>query len=174
MDLEYGYDTYLHERGINLSVGQRQLLSFARAIITDPKILILDEATANIDSHTEVMIQKAMTNLLRGRTSIVIAHRLSTIRDADKIVVLQNGEVIETGNHAELMRLGGLYSHLYQMNYKSIESTINTDDNYSNGNAVGYLENMGNFAPAVVNPKIKYGDRVVSRMSGSKKTTTAS
>ena len=165
MELEFGYDTYLQERGVNLSVGQRQLLSFARAIITDPKILILDEATANIDSHTEVMVQKAMTNLLRGRTSIVIAHRLSTIRDADKIVVLQDGEVIETGDHAELMALEGLYAHLYQMNYKAIESTVNTYANGSNGEAAGYTEGLSDFAPAVVNPKIKPRNRVGSRLS---------
>ena len=174
MELEFGYDTYLHERGVNLSVGQRQLLSFARAIITDPKILILDEATANIDSHTEVMVQKAMINLLRGRTSIVIAHRLSTIRDADKIVVLQDGEVIETGNHAELMASEGLYAHLYQMNYKAMESTVNIDANGSNGKAAGHMESSSNFGPAVVNPKIKPKDRVGSRLSHRKQKVIAS
>tara|TARA_B100001123_G_scaffold31511_3_gene33177 strand:- start:107 stop:1366 length:1260 start_codon:yes stop_codon:yes gene_type:complete len=174
MELEFGYDTYLHERGINLSVGQRQLLSFARAIITDPKILILDEATANIDSHTEVMVQKAMTNLLRGRTSIVIAHRLSTIRDADMIVVLRDGEVIETGNHAELMGLQGLYSHLYQMNYKAIESTINTDANASKENSAGHMENIGGFDPAEVSLKIKHRDLVESRISNRKQKVAVS
>ena len=122
MNLEDGYNTYLQERGSNLSLGQRQLLSFARAIVADPKILILDEATANIDSHTEMMIQKALQGLLKGRTAIVIAHRLSTIRGADKIVVLSLGEVMEVGTHDELVaRENGLYAHLYKMNYTAIE-----------------------------------------------------
>ena len=124
MALEDGYDTYLAERGINLSVGQRQLLSFARAIVADPKILILDEATASIDSYTEVLIQRALGQLLKGRTAIVIAHRLSTIRGADKIIVLNFGEVMEMGNHNELMANDGLYAHLYQMNYAAIEEPL--------------------------------------------------
>ena len=121
MALENGYDTYLAERGTNLSVGQRQLLSFARAIVADPKILILDEATANIDSYTEVLIQRALAELLKDRTAIVIAHRLSTIRGADKIVVLNFGEVMEVGNHDELLAMDGLYAHLYHMNYAAME-----------------------------------------------------
>ncbi len=123
-NLENGYDTYLSERGANLSLGQRQLLSFARAIVADPRILILDEATANIDSHTEILIQKALKNLLDGRTAIVIAHRLSTIRGADKIVVLESGTIVETGNHDELMEKDGLYSHLYNMNYSVMDSPL--------------------------------------------------
>ena len=121
MALPQGYDTFLAERGINLSVGQRQLLSFARAIVADPKILILDEATANIDSYTEVLIQRALAELLKGRTAVVIAHRLSTIRGSDKIVVLNFGEVMEVGDHNELMELNGLYAHLYNMNYAAME-----------------------------------------------------
>ncbi len=123
-DLENGYDTLLAERGVNLSVGQRQLLSFARAIVADPRILILDEATANIDSHTELLIQRALRKLLQNRTAIVIAHRLSTIRGADKIVVLHHGEVVETGTHSELVSKSGLYQHLYQMNYAAIEEPL--------------------------------------------------
>ncbi len=126
MALEDGYGTYLAERGTNLSVGQRQLLSFARAIVADPKILILDEATANIDSYTEMLIQRALSELLRGRTAIVIAHRLSTIRGADKIVVLNFGEVMEVGNHDQLMANDGLYAHLYHMNYAAMEEPVSS------------------------------------------------
>jgi ABC-type multidrug transport system fused ATPase/permease subunit len=117
MALEQGYHTILAERGVNLSVGQRQLISFARAIVSNPRILILDEATANIDTHTEVLIQEALKKVLEGRTSIVIAHRLSTIRNADKIVVLDHGRVMEIGNHAELLARNGTYSKLYAINY---------------------------------------------------------
>ncbi len=124
MALENGYDTFLAERGGNLSVGQRQLISFARAIVADPKILILDEATANIDSYTEMLIQRALEELLKDRTAVVIAHRLSTIRGADKIVVLNFGEVMEIGNHDQLISDDGLYAHLYKMNYAAIEEAL--------------------------------------------------
>jgi ATP-binding cassette subfamily B multidrug efflux pump len=117
MALDQGYDTPLAERGVNLSVGQRQLLSFARAIVGNPRILILDEATANIDTHTELLIQQALKRILEGRTSIVIAHRLSTIRNADQIIVLEHGRVVETGNHAELLTRQGVYARLYAVNY---------------------------------------------------------
>jgi ATP-binding cassette subfamily B protein len=117
MRLEKGYDTVLQERGSNLSQGQRQLISFARAVLSNPRILILDEATANIDTQTEVLIQKALKNILKYRTSLVIAHRLSTIHDADRVVVLDAGKIVEIGNHQELMEKGGLYYHLYTMSY---------------------------------------------------------
>ncbi|MBM3933889.1 MAG: ABC transporter ATP-binding protein [SAR202 cluster bacterium] len=124
MKLEDGYETFLEERGVNLSVGQRQLISFARAIVADPKVLVLDEATANIDSSTELQIQKALQVLLKGRTAIVIAHRLSTIRGADKIVVLDKGRVVEVGNHNELTSRNGLYAHLCRMNYASLQGAM--------------------------------------------------
>lgn len=117
MALERGYDTPLAERGVNLSVGQRQLISFARAIMGNPRILILDEATANIDSYTERLIQNALKRILQGRTSIVIAHRLSTVRNADQIVVLDHGRVAEVGTHAALLERQGVYARLYAVNY---------------------------------------------------------
>ena len=117
MRLEKGYDTVLQERGSNLSQGQRQLISFARAVLSDPRILILDEATANIDTQTEVIIQQALKLLLKGRTSLVIAHRLSTIHDASRVVVMENGKIIEIGNHKELIEKKGNYYHLYTMSY---------------------------------------------------------
>ena len=121
MKLPDGYETELEQRGGNLSLGQRQLLSFARAIVADSKILVLDEATASIDSYTEMLIQQALVRLMEGRTGIVIAHRLATIRGADRIIVLQDGGIVEQGNHDELMAHGGLYSRLYSMNYASFD-----------------------------------------------------
>jgi ATP-binding cassette subfamily B protein len=108
-----GYNTMLSEGGSNLSQGQRQLLAISRAVLADPKILILDEATSSVDTRTEMNIQKAMINLMKGRTSFIIAHRLSTIRDADVIIVLKDGVIAEAGNHAELIKRGGEYSKLY-------------------------------------------------------------
>ena len=128
MELEDGYDTILEQRGSNLSVGQRQLLSFARALVSDPKILVLDEATANIDSYTERVVQDALKQLLQGRTALVIAHRLSTIRNADQIVVIQDGEINEVGTHEKLISTGGLYSQLWQTNYSSFDDIAGNAD----------------------------------------------
>jgi ATP-binding cassette, subfamily B, multidrug efflux pump len=121
--LPQGLDTVLTERGGNLSTGQRQLLSFARALAHDPDVLILDEATGNIDTETEQLIQSALTKLLAGRTSIVIAHRLSTIRNSDRILVLHHGRLVEAGTHDELMAKRGMYHTLYQMQFLGADRT---------------------------------------------------
>jgi len=118
--LPHGYETKLSERASNLSQGQRQLLSIARAILADPSILILDEATSSVDTRTEARIQKALLRLMEGRTSFVIAHRLSTIRDADNVIVINNGEIVEQGTHQELLEEKGFFHHLYMSQFKGL------------------------------------------------------
>ena len=116
--LPQGYDTLLSEEGGNLSQGQRQLLTIARAILANPSILILDEATSSVDTRTEMHIQEAMLSLMKGRTSFVIAHRLSTIRGADLILVINDGEIVEKGTHSELLEAQGFYHQLYHSQFK--------------------------------------------------------
>lgn len=111
------YDFMLNEEASNISQGQKQLLTIARAILKDPEILILDEATSSVDTRTEVLIQKAMNNLMKDRTSFVIAHRLSTIRDATKILVMRDGDIVEQGNHETLMQENGFYANLYNSQF---------------------------------------------------------
>jgi len=115
------YDAEVKERGATLSVGQKQLLSFARALAFNPRILVLDEATSSVDTETEILIQQAIKKLLHGRTSIVIAHRLSTIQSADVIIVLHKGEIREMGSHQELLARDGIYRKLYRLQYKDQE-----------------------------------------------------
>jgi ATP-binding cassette subfamily B protein len=124
MSLPQGYDYNVMERGNTLSLGQRQLLSFIRALLYNPSILILDEATSSIDTESEALIQHAIDKLIAGRTSIVIAHRLSTIRKADKIIVMDKGELKETGTHEELLLKGGFYSNLYNMQLEKQKTAI--------------------------------------------------
>ena len=112
-----GYKTMLNEETNNVSQGQKQLLTIARAILADPEILILDEATSSVDTRTEILIQKAMDHLMEGRTSFVIAHRLSTIKNADTILVMKDGDIIEQGNHEELLAKGGFYANLYNSQF---------------------------------------------------------
>ena len=114
LEQENGYDTYIGEGGNKLSTGQKQLISFARAVIANPRILVLDEATSSIDTENEKTILEAMQTVLKGRTSLVVAHRLSTIVNADKIVVLRNGVVVEEGTHRELLNAKGYYFELYR------------------------------------------------------------
>ena len=122
MELPDGYNTMLGDRGVNISGGQRQRISIARAILKNPQILILDEATSALDTESERVVQEALDRLMVGRTSFVIAHRLSTIKNADKIMVLEKGRLVEQGTHDELMQLDGLYAHLYKIQYRSKEA----------------------------------------------------
>lgn len=120
MEMEKGYDTEISERGARLSIGQRQLLAFARTMVSNPGILILDEATSSIDTHTEILVQQGIESLLKGRTSFIIAHRLSTIKNADRIFVIDGGGILEAGAHEELMQKKGAYYQLYQAQFKNI------------------------------------------------------
>ena len=114
-----GYNMVLNEEASNVSQGQKQLLTIARAILADPKILILDEATSSVDTRTEVLIQRAMDNLMKGRTSFIIAHRLSTIRNADHILCMNHGDIVEQGTHDELMAKNGFYANLYNSQFET-------------------------------------------------------
>lgn len=122
--LEHGYDTNVRERGSLLSHGQRQLLSFVRALLADPRILILDEATASMDIETERLVQQGLATLLRGRTACIIAHRLSTVKHADRIIVLEQGQLVESGTHTELLQCRGLYYRLYAMTYANVDGAV--------------------------------------------------
>jgi ATP-binding cassette, subfamily B, multidrug efflux pump len=123
MTLPDGYNMVINEEASNISQGQKQLLTIARAILSDPKVLILDEATSSVDTRTELLIQKAMENLMKGRTSFVIAHRLSTIRDSDLILVMKDGDIVEQGNHEELLAKGGFYHSLYNSQFEDVEAS---------------------------------------------------
>ena len=116
--LPQGYATPVHERGVGLSIGERQLIAFARALLSDPRILVLDEATANLDTRSEAIVQRGIRELTQGRTAVIIAHRLSTIRDADRIVVLDGGRIVESGSHEALIQRDGLYHRLYAMAFQ--------------------------------------------------------
>jgi ATP-binding cassette subfamily B protein len=126
--LSGGYDFMLNEDGTNISQGQRQLLTIARAILIQPKMLILDEATSSVDTRTEASIQTAMTSLMKGRTSFVIAHRLSTIKSAKLILVMKNGAIVETGSHASLLKQKGFYAELYNAQFTGNNQITDTNE----------------------------------------------
>ena len=119
LNLPQGYDTFIGDRGVKLSGGERQRLAIARAILKNPPLLILDEATSQLDSHSEKLVQEALNTLMQGRTVFVIAHRLSTIKNASKIVVLSEGRIVEEGSHDQLLSQGGLYKRLYDMQFQA-------------------------------------------------------
>ena len=121
MSLKDGYDTEIGERGVKLSGGQKQRISIARVFLKNPPMLILDEATSALDNTTEILIQSALEELCKGRTTIVVAHRLSTIKNADEIAVIANGKIMEKGTHSELIELGGIYEKLYNMQFRAKE-----------------------------------------------------
>ena len=125
--LPQGYDSLVGERGQALSGGERQRISIARALLIDPRILILDEATSSVDTTTEMEIQEALDNLIQGRTTIAIAHRLSTLRKADRLVVLDRGEIVEIGNHDDLLARGGAYHDLYQAQSRQVQPGVDAD-----------------------------------------------
>ena len=124
MDTPKGYDALIGEKGVKLSGGQRQRLAIARAILKNPEILLLDEATSSLDSESEAQVQEALYRLMKGRTTFVIAHRLSTVQHADRILVMDNGKIIEEGTHPELIEKDGLYSHLYALQFRDIEDAL--------------------------------------------------
>jgi subfamily B ATP-binding cassette protein MsbA len=129
---EEGYETVIGERGVKLSGGQRQRVAIARAILADPRILILDEATSSLDSENEALIQQGLATLKQGRTSFVIAHRLSTVRNADQILVLEDGRIVERGSHAELLSRAGPYRKLYERQYQiEIDHFVNPGEDFS-------------------------------------------
>jgi ATP-binding cassette subfamily B multidrug efflux pump len=123
MSLPQGYETWIGERGVNLSGGQRQRLAIARTLLLDPPILVLDDSTSSVDPGTEALIQKALERVMQGRTTFIIAHRLSTIRDADLILVMRDGDIVEQGRHEDLLARGGFYAELYNSQFEAAQAS---------------------------------------------------